>query len=155
MPVTKTVTHTVIKTAATAPPRRLPRRLPRLSLPLSSVRRRAAAASAAGSLALVPELDHLVRTHVCPMVAECAGVLLGDGDPANQHDVVRVFYDLAAAYDIRHGEGYVLRALLHGDAWSARELCVGFDAYNAGLEVIRGVVDRLDAADAAVVDKTA
>lgn len=86
-------------------------------------------------------LDALVQEYVCPLVDRCAGLDLGDEQ--RQNDVMSTFYDLTAAYVLDHGEGYVLRALLQGDWPAVRELCIGFDAYNAGLSLIHAGIDHL------------
>jgi len=83
----------------------------------------------------------LIQQHVCPAIVECAGLPLGD--IAHQQRVVETWYDLSTAYDTAHGDGFVLRALLMGDAATARELAVGFDAYNAGLRLVHAALDRL------------
>lgn len=102
-----------------------------------------AAAGGLVSPVIHPVIHPVIQQHVCPLVSQCAGLNLGSAD--HQQRVVDVFFDLAAAYDVSHGQGYVLRALLDGDAWAARELCMGFDAYNAGLALIHAVLQSQDA----------
>jgi hypothetical protein len=99
----------------------------------------AVAASGLAASAAVPALASLLTEHVCPDVASCAGLYLGE--PERQMRVVELFWDLARAYDISHGgHGYVLRALLDADLWTAKQLCMGFDQYNAGLGLIRAAL---------------
>lgn len=96
----------------------------------------------AASADLVPALDGLLRQFVCPAAVECAGLVV-PGDPPTQQRVVDTFIDFAHAFDLSHGQGYVLRALLAGDMWTARELAMGFDVYNAGLDLVHQALERL------------
>ena len=90
---------------------------------------------------MVHELAVLVDTFVCPD-AVC---LLGSdlGTPAHQALAAELFYDLANAYNIAHGQEYVLRALLAGDLVGAREISLGLDSYNAGLSLVQSALDRM------------
>lgn len=89
---------------------------------------------------MVPELETLVNAFVCSG-AECAGLMVGS--PEHQERVVETYMDLAGAFDVRHGEGYVLRALLWSDLMTAKELAMGFDLYNASLDLIHEAMRRI------------
>lgn len=86
-------------------------------------------------------LDALIREYVCPVVARCAG--LGVGDAGHQHAVLSAFADLAHTYRMDHGQGHVLRALLADDPWTAMRLAHALDQYNRALEVIGEAVSSL------------
>jgi hypothetical protein len=79
---------------------------------------------------------------VCPALAECAGVTVGP--EARQLAVLDALYSLAHAFNIDHGQGFILRALLRGDLWTARELAVAFDQYNAGLVLVHEALQNLN-----------
>ena len=118
------------------------RTLPRAARAPSAAKVRRTPAQPARA-ALVPDIViPLIREHVCPALQTCAGLALGD--ERHQLEIAATFYDLAAAYSLDHGEAYVLRALLQGDWTAVRELCLGFDAYNAGLALVHAGLDRLE-----------
>lgn len=87
----------------------------------------------------VTDLDVLVRDFVCPVFERCVELV----DQDTRHAVLREFHDLATTFDIRHGVGYVLRALLGDDPWTALRLAEAFDAYNAALDRIRDAIGTL------------
>lgn len=88
------------------------------------------------------DVHPVIQGYVCPAVVQCIGLPLGSME--HQQGVVDSFFDLAAAFDLSHGgERHVLHALLLGDWAAARELCVGFEVYNAGLGLVRAAVDRV------------
>jgi hypothetical protein len=93
----------------------------------------------------VADLDALVREHVCPMYSYCE-MLLG-GSEQHQHAVVSTFRDLARTFNINHGAGYVLRALLADDPWTALRLAEGFDSYNIALERVHDALTNLPEVD--------
>jgi hypothetical protein len=65
------------------------------------------------------------------------------GNEAHQALVAEFFYDISNAFNIEHGQEYVLRALLSGDLWTARELAIGFDMYNAGISLIHIAIQKV------------
>lgn len=87
---------------------------------------------------MIPTLHTLVSSYVC---GDCLGLYVGDAQ--HQQDVLNAFFDLSAAFNIEHGQGYVLRALLAGDWWTAKELSAAFDAWNSSLTLIHHALDRL------------
>lgn len=88
--------------------------------------------------AVVPDLDALVRAYVCPVFAHCAG--LSVGTTQHQHTILGAYADLSNNFDIESGQGYVLRALLADDPWTALRLAEAFDAYNSALHRIRDML---------------
>ena len=121
---------------------------PRTALPTTvrarQVRRRVRVTACAEPAALLPELETVLRLHVCPAIAECAGLNIGDA--ARQQDVLDAFWAYTHAFELGHGgHEHVLRALLAGDAWNARQLAVSFDLYNASLDLIHAALDGVEA----------
>lgn len=95
----------------------------------------------AGAETLIP----LIQQYVCPLVSNCASLPVGTED--HQLSVLQTFWDLVNVYNVRHGEGYILKSLLYGDMWTAHEISVGFDAMNSGIELIQNCLDRLPASE--------
>lgn len=87
------------------------------------------------------EVHPIIQAHVCPAVVECLGLPLGSLD--RQQRVVDAWYDLSAALNTAHGDAFVLRALIYGDAPTARQLALALDVYNAGLGMVHAALDRL------------
>jgi len=93
--------------------------------------------------AMLPEFQNVLERYMCPSSPlECA-VAGAAADEASQWQVLQAFADLSRGFDVSHGQEYVLRALLAGDLWTAKELAVGFDLYNAALTVIHTALERL------------
>jgi hypothetical protein len=91
--------------------------------------------------AIIPELQILLDTYVCPVINDCSGIFIGTDQ--HQQSVLEKLHAIANHYDIVQSEKYVIRALLLDDDKLAMSIADSTDIYHKSIELVREQISKL------------
>ena len=91
--------------------------------------------------AVIPELQILLNTYVCPTIHECSGIFIGTEE--HQQTVLSKLHAIADHYNIIQAEKYVLRALLLDDNKLAVTIADATDLYHKSIEHVQEAISKL------------
>ena len=91
--------------------------------------------------ALVPEMQTLLQSYVCPAFDACDSMFIGTEQ--FQLNVIANLYKLTNTYNIHYGEAYIIRALLLDNLNLALELSKAFNNYNTDITNVHELISKL------------
>jgi hypothetical protein len=91
--------------------------------------------------AIIPELQSILNTYICPSIHECSGIFVGTEE--HQKTVLSKIHAIADHYDIVQSEKYILRALLLDDDKLAMSIADATDAYHKSIDLVRQNISKL------------
>jgi len=90
---------------------------------------------------VVPEMLDMLHNYVCPLIKDCDGLYIGSED--HQLEVIRMAREIAAHYNIRSAEEYVVRALIDNKNELAVQIADAANMYNESIEKVQEVISQL------------
>ncbi|AGE56264.1 hypothetical protein PBCVNEJV1_337R [Paramecium bursaria Chlorella virus NE-JV-1] len=91
--------------------------------------------------AILPELQILLHTYVCPAIKECSGIFVGTEE--HQQIVLAKLHAISDHYDIAQSEKYVIRALLLDDDKLAVSIADAADIYHKSVDLVRQTISKV------------
>jgi hypothetical protein len=90
---------------------------------------------------VLPEMLDMLHRYLCPLITDCAGINIGSED--HQLEVIARAREIAAHYNIRSVEEYVVRALMDNKNELAVQIADAANMYNESIVRVKEVLEQL------------